>query len=74
MSIDEAEREVSRIELVQAVGAAFGSRGASRDDLLAAASEAGARREVLDLLRALRAREFNDVRQLWSELPEMPVH
>lgn len=65
--------QVSRTEVARAVAAAFGVRGASRDDLLAAATEAGARREVLDLLRGLRTREFNDLRQLWSELPEMPV-
>jgi hypothetical protein len=69
----DAVQQVSRTELVQAVGEAFGSRSATRDDMLAAATDAGARREVLDLLRGLRARDYNDVRQLWTELPEIPV-
>jgi hypothetical protein len=65
--------EVTRTEIAAAIGDALGVRRVGRDELVAAAASAGARAEVLGLLRGLPAREFTDLRQLWSDLPDLPV-
>ncbi len=64
---------LTRLEVAEAVSDAFGLCSVNRDALLRTAERAGARREVLAVLHALPAREFSDLRQLWSELPDMPV-
>jgi hypothetical protein len=70
---DGAITSLTRLEVAEAVGDAFGLRSVNRDALLQTAERAGARPEVLAVLHRLPAREFSDLRQLWSELPDMPV-
>ncbi len=68
-----AQERLTRTEVAQAVRDAFGSQPASRAAILASAERANAREEVLAVLRRLPAREFSELRQLWAELPLMPV-
>lgn len=68
-----AQERLTRTEVAQAVRDAFGPRPAGRAAILASAERSNAREEVLVVLRRLPAREFTELRQLWSELPQMPV-
>lgn len=65
--------EVTRVEIAGAVGDAFGVRSVTRAELVEQAVAAGARPVVVTMLRSLPERRFNDLRQLWDDLPEMPV-
>jgi len=64
---------LTRSEIAQAIGAAFGMGQVDRDQIVETARRCGARPEVVSMLEQLPARRFNDLRELWSELPEMPV-
>ncbi|MCE7081624.1 hypothetical protein [Streptomyces sp. ST2-7A] len=63
--------EVTRIEIADHLSEAFRSGAASRDELLLAAAEA--RPEVRLVLQRLPERHYTDMRQLWEELPAIPV-
>lgn len=65
--------ELTRLEVARAVGDAFGPQPVDRTVLILTAERSGARAEVMTVLRRLGARRFNDLRELWSQLPEMPV-
>ena len=64
---------VTRIEIVEKVGAAFApGKGADRSEILAAAA-AHARPEVIELLGTLTDRRFGRANHLWEELHHVPV-
>ncbi|MGP4115506.1 hypothetical protein ACTWP5_31995 [Streptomyces sp. 4N509B] len=63
--------EVTRVEIADHLGALFERGTADRAEILAAA--AGARPEVLEVLRQVPDRGYASLRQLWEHLPEIPV-
>lgn len=66
--------DVSRMQIAESVRPAFAGGPASREDLLAAAREAGAEAGVRSALEALpEGRRFNAVRDLWTHLHDVPV-
>lgn len=74
---DPAHEHVSRLELLEVLDAAFeahGPGGPTKQDLLSAAVEAGARPAVLDQLHRLPDRDKFRVRtDLWAHLGDLPV-
>jgi hypothetical protein len=64
---------VTRREIAEAVGAAFTLHSVGRDEILTSAQTSGASADVLAQLDRLADRSYSDLRQLWSELPELPV-
>lgn len=64
---------VTRIEIVEKVAPAFASGGAHRSEILAAATAAHARPEVIELLRKLPDQHYRKVNDLWEELHHVPV-
>lgn len=67
------EVRVTRSDVVDVVGHLFGQhRELSKQELVEAAHAAGAD-AVGDLLLLLADRGYWDPRQLWADLPELPV-
>lgn len=64
---------VNRRELVDIVATAFRTSHPTRSEILGVAVEAGARPEVIELLRSVPDRRYQDVRDIWTELPEVPA-
>lgn len=64
---------VTRSEILAAVEGSFGEGRVDRSALLATAVARGTRPGVIATLEGLPDREFGDVRELWPELPEIPV-
>jgi hypothetical protein len=64
---------VTRREIADSIEGAFEDGPASRDQLLAAARDAGARQEVVAELERLPERSFSHLRALWRDLPDIPV-
>lgn len=64
---------VTRIEIANHIEAAFGPVPASRADLIAAARDSGARDETIQLLQRLPDKQYARLRQLWVDLPDVPV-
>jgi hypothetical protein len=73
MTMQMSDKPLTRLEVAEAVGHAFRMGAVRRDALVETAERGGARAEVAAALRTLPGREFTDLRQLWSDLPEMPV-
>lgn len=69
------EGPVTRTELLDVVCQAFyGDPKPNKERLLAAARESGAREAVLRLLDVLPSgRRFHGPRELWEEMPDVPV-
>lgn len=65
--------EVTRVEIAEYVEDAFAAGAAGRGELLAAATGRHARPALLDLLGSLPDRQYAELRQLWTELPEVPI-
>lgn len=63
----------TRVEIADCLDGAFSAGAATRSDLLAVAGDAGARIEVLDLLDRLPQRPYNELRELWNSLPDVPI-
>lgn len=63
----------SRTEIADYVAAAFDPGPVTREELLAAAICGGAPVSVVDELERLPRRTFRDLRELWPELPGLPV-
>jgi hypothetical protein len=61
------------MEIVAHVEEAFGEGGVSRADLLAEAQRTSAPQPVLELLARLPERRYRHVRDLWTEVPDVPV-
>lgn len=64
---------VTRMEILDAVEDAFSAGGADRSAVLASAVSGGARPEVIATLEELPDRRFGGIRDLWVELPNVPV-
>lgn len=79
MTVDVSEDEtttarVSRTEVAAHIRGAFASGPADTARIREQARATGARTEVLEALEELPSRSFLDLRQVWTELPEMPVN
>ncbi|HEY3502688.1 MAG TPA: DUF2795 domain-containing protein [Actinocatenispora sp.] len=66
-------RTVTRTEIADHVETAFTVGAADRDALLATARTAGARAEVLAVLATLPDRHYAELRQLWTDLADVPI-
>ncbi|MGH9182450.1 MAG: DUF2795 domain-containing protein [Acidimicrobiales bacterium] len=65
---------VTRVEIVDHLEGAFNGSPLERDDLVDAATAAGARPQVVETLRGLPERHrFHHPRELWQHLGEVPV-
>jgi hypothetical protein len=65
--------DVTRIEIADMVGDAFGPKGADRSAVLAMAATKNAPPRVLETLGQLPDIRFRSMRDLWDHLPEVPV-
>jgi hypothetical protein len=63
----------SRTEIADHVAPTFGKGSATKDELLATAHSNGAPSAVLDELQRLPEQSYRDLRELWPELPGLPV-
>ncbi|MBT2366134.1 hypothetical protein J7E88_12650 [Streptomyces sp. ISL-10] len=63
--------DVTRIEIADHLSGLFANGGVGRSDLLIAA--VGARSEVRAVLEQLPDRRYTDLRQVWEDLPAIPV-
>lgn len=64
---------VTRAEIAELLGSAFDHGAASRESLLDLAHAAHARTEVLATLTQLPDHHYGHLRQLWVDLPHIPV-
>ena len=72
-SLDEPlDVPLTRIEVLDFVGEAFGGRPVDRTVLIETAAAAGARDVLMTRLRALPAVHFADPEDLWTRLPDVP--
>jgi hypothetical protein len=69
----EHDVEVTRMEIAGVVGEVFGVHVVTKSGLVESAVAAGARPVLVAMLGRLPERQFSDLRQLWDDLPEMPV-
>lgn len=65
--------DVTRLQIADILGDAFGPTGATKEDLLATAAGAGAPPQLLDRLHELPDRKFRNMRALWPHIPEVPI-
>ncbi|MBV7697448.1 DUF2795 domain-containing protein [Streptomyces sp. TRM70350] len=63
--------EVTRIEIADRLAGLFANGAVSKHDMLIAAADA--RPEVLEVLSALPDRRYTELRQVWEDLPRVPV-
>jgi hypothetical protein len=63
----------SRVEIADHVEEAFRHGPATREDLLGEAVRTGARPAVIDVLGRLPERPYPTLRELWADLPGLPV-
>ena len=63
----------TRVEIAEHVVAVFGQGPVHREQLLAAAARTEAPERVMEQLRRLPERRYRDLRDLWPELPGIPV-
>jgi hypothetical protein len=64
---------VTRVEIIDAVGTVFGRSGATKQEIIAAASQKEGRDDLLAALQRLPERSFSHVRDLWDHLPDIPI-
>lgn len=64
---------VTRVEVIDHIGAAFASGPLTRSDLLTAAQSVGARPAVIELLGQLPDRKFARPHELWNDLSFVPI-
>jgi hypothetical protein len=64
---------VTRVEVVDHIGAAFTGGPLTRSDLLLAAQRVGARSAVLELLQRLPDHRFSRPNELWIDLKDVPI-
>ncbi|HUG31487.1 MAG TPA: DUF2795 domain-containing protein [Acidimicrobiia bacterium] len=69
MNVDQ---KVTRLEIAEAVRAAFEGGGATRNEIVAAANSAS-RPQVVEVLRSLPDRRYSRLNELWEELHDVPV-
>jgi hypothetical protein len=65
---------ITRIELANHVEAAFADGPATRDSLLAYAVGSHARPEVITVIENLPDKPYGTIRDLWYDLPDVPVN
>lgn len=63
---------VTRLEIAEAVGPAFGDGGATRGQIVEAARTAQ-REEIVEVLEGLPDRRYSRLNELWEELRDVPV-
>lgn len=63
--------EVTRTEIADHLAALFANGALTKHDLLIGA--ATARAEVREVLRQLPDRRYTELRQIWEDLPRLPV-
>ncbi|EFE79069.1 hypothetical protein K7395_02435 [Streptomyces filamentosus] len=63
--------EVTRTEIADHLAALFANGALTKHDLLIGA--ATARAEVREVLRQLPDRSYTELRQIWEDLPRLPV-
>lgn len=64
---------VCRVEIADCLEDAFGGPPVSPASLVAFAAGHGARPSVLEVLGRLHEREYRNLRDLWSELADIPL-
>jgi hypothetical protein len=64
---------VTRVEVIDQIGAAFTGGPLTRSDLLLAAQRVGARPAVLELLERLPDHRFSRPNELWTDLKDVPI-
>ena len=64
---------VTRVEVIDHIGAAFTGGPLTRSDLLLAAQRVGARPAVLELLERLPDHRFCRPNELWTDLRDVPI-
>jgi hypothetical protein len=64
---------VTRVEVIDHIGAAFTGGPLTRSDLLLAAQRVGARAAVLELLERLPDHRFSRPNELWTDLKDVPI-
>src|SRR6266536_955134 len=70
---DPPARPVTPTELADHIHAAFAAGPATRADLLAAAVATSARPRTIELLHRLPDKTYASIRELWYDLPDVPV-
>ncbi|MGA5148202.1 hypothetical protein ACPCSF_24660 [Streptomyces griseoincarnatus] len=63
--------DVTRIEIADHLAGVFANGAVTKHDLLIAAADA--RVEVRDVLAELPDRRYTELRQVWEDLPRVPV-
>lgn len=64
---------VTRVEIADTLDSAFDNGSAGRGELIEIARASGARPEVLAALTELPDNHYGHLRQLWVDLPHIPV-
>jgi len=68
------KQEVTRVEILDHVESAFGYRALGREDIVNEAKRNNARPEVVDALKRLaNDRPYTNVRDMWTQLDDVPV-
>src|SRR5690606_5458895 len=70
---DVASQPVTRVEILECIEEAFADGPVDRSRLVDAARARGARAELVALLEHLPERHYVHQRQLWVDLPHVPV-
>jgi hypothetical protein len=63
----------TRVEIADLIEHALSGPTRRRDDLVAAARDAGAREGVIDTLSSLPDRDYVGLRELWPFLPQVQI-
>lgn len=63
---------ITRADIAHSVGNAFIGGGAGRVDLIDIARAGRARDDVLGVLRALPARRYGRLTEIWDDMPDLP--
>lgn len=72
MTVTKTET-VTRIELGTCIRDAFGNGPATPTEIIATARAAGADTRILTALERLQRPSYRELRELWSELWDLPV-
>lgn len=71
--VGSAPAPVTRVEILDLLDSTFAAGPANRTTLIGVARTQGARAELIDLLEHLPDRQYAHQRQLWTDLPDIPV-
>ncbi len=64
---------ITRVEIADHVRDVFQRGSVTRTELLAGAADHGARPAVLDTLQRLPDRVYRELRELWPDIPDVPI-